>query len=201
MPVGIGVLGRSAPRRSWRREAVAGSGLVLFIPCLSGCHIHLLNMVWAGGMNRESWTFSTAPTGNSRSLFPGFACPRCGVAGEPFRIATRPGVLTCRVCRRQTGLTAGAVMARPDRARIGAGAGEYAEVDETCVGSRARGEGRGVHHKTLAAAAVEVRQRKPGSAQDKRRDGRYWRTWAWDRARELRPANERRRLRHGHSAV
>ena len=34
-------------------------------------------------------------------------------------------------------------------------------------------EGRGVHHKTLVSAAVEVRHRKPGSAQDKRKDGRY----------------------------
>ena len=42
----------------------------------------------------------------------GFACPRCGVMGEPFRIATRPGVLTCRACRRQTGLTVGTVMER-----------------------------------------------------------------------------------------
>ena len=42
----------------------------------------------------------------------GFACPRCGVVGEPFRIATRPGVLTCRACRRQTGLTVGTVMER-----------------------------------------------------------------------------------------
>jgi len=24
-----------------------------------------------------------------------FACPRCGETGEPFRIATRPVVLTC----------------------------------------------------------------------------------------------------------
>ncbi len=31
----------------------------------------------------------------------GFACPRCGVVGEPCRIATRPGVLTCRACRRR----------------------------------------------------------------------------------------------------
>ena len=31
----------------------------------------------------------------------GFACPNCGVVGEPFRIATRPGVLSCRACRRQ----------------------------------------------------------------------------------------------------
>ena len=31
----------------------------------------------------------------------------------------------------------------------------------------------GLHHKTLVAAAVEVRRRKPGTAQDKRKDGRY----------------------------
>jgi|TARA_Y100000815_G_scaffold272447_1_gene301394 hypothetical protein len=42
----------------------------------------------------------------------GFACPHCGIVGEPFRIATRPGVLTCRACRRQTGLTVGTVMER-----------------------------------------------------------------------------------------
>ena len=47
-------------------------------------------------------------------------------------------------------------MVRPDRDRIGAGEGEYVEVDESYVGGRTRGEGRGVHHKTLVAAAVEV---------------------------------------------
>ena len=155
----------------------------------------------------------------------GFACPHCGVVGEPYRIATRPGVLTCRACRRQTGLTVGTVMersrtplstwfwaaylvasqtkgmsavqfqrqlgltryetafgilhklragmVRPDLDRIGAGEGEYVEVDESYVGGRTRGEGRGVHHKTLVAVAVEVRYRKPGTAQDKRKDGRY----------------------------
>jgi len=36
-----------------------------------------------------------------------------------------------------------------------------------------RGEGRGVHHKTLVAAAVEVRQRKPGAKLNPRRSGRY----------------------------
>ena len=40
----------------------------------------------------------------------GFVCPYCGATGEPFRIATRPGVLTCRKCRRQTGLTVGTVV-------------------------------------------------------------------------------------------
>src|SRR3954468_1807755 len=81
------------------------------------------------------WTFSIAPTSPSRNRSPsssgfspttppappiwkrhagaeGFACPNCGVVGEPFRIATRPGVLTCRACRRQTGLTVGTVMER-----------------------------------------------------------------------------------------
>lgn len=155
----------------------------------------------------------------------GFACPRCGVVGEPFRIATRPGVLTCRTCRRQTSLTVGTVMershvplsiwfwaaylvasqttgmsavqfqrqlglsryetafgilhklrsamVRPDQDRIGGLAGQHVEVDETWVGGRTRGEGRGIHHKVLVAAAVEVRYREPATAQDNRRDGRY----------------------------
>ena len=42
----------------------------------------------------------------------GFVCPYCGAIGEPFRIATRPGVLTYRKCRRQTGLTVGTVRVR-----------------------------------------------------------------------------------------
>src|SRR5450755_2571688 len=152
----------------------------------------------------------------------GFVCPHCGVTGVPFRIATRPGVLKCRKCRRQTGLTVGTVMershtplstwfwaaylvasqtpgmsavqfqrqlgitryetafqilhklragmVRPDQDRIGGRANEHVEVDETWVGGRTRGEGRGVHHKVLVACAVEVRHRKPGTAQDKRKD-------------------------------
>ena len=42
----------------------------------------------------------------------GFVCPRYDANGEPFRIASRPGVLTCRKCRSQTGLTVGTVMKR-----------------------------------------------------------------------------------------
>src|SRR5208337_2466220 len=145
--------------------------------------------------------------------------------GEPFRISTRPGVLACRNCRRQTGLTVGTVMershtplstwfwaaylvasqtqgmsavqfqrqlgltryetafqilhklragmVRPHQDRIGGRANEHVEVDETWIGGRTRGEGRGVHHKVLVACAVEVRHRKPGTARDKRNDGRY----------------------------
>lgn len=35
------------------------------------------------------------------------------------------------------------------------------EVDETLVGGRTKGEGRGVHHKATVAGAVEVRTRAP----------------------------------------
>ena len=42
----------------------------------------------------------------------GFVCPDCQTAGEPFRFASRPGVLRCRNCRRDVGLTAGTVMER-----------------------------------------------------------------------------------------
>jgi len=52
-------------------------------------------------------------------------------------------------------------MVLPDQNRIGGTVGEHVEVGETYIGGNARGEGRGVHHKTLVAAAVEVRHRKP----------------------------------------
>lgn len=42
----------------------------------------------------------------------GFVCPHCGVKGEPVHITTRPGVLMCRACRKQTSLTVGTVMER-----------------------------------------------------------------------------------------
>jgi transposase-like protein len=155
----------------------------------------------------------------------GFVCPYCRVVAEPFRIATRPGILECRTCRRQTGLLAGTVMershtplniwfwaaylvvshtpgisavqfqrqlglsryetafgilhklragmVRPAQERIGGNPDEHVEADETYVGGRTRGEGRGVHHKVLVACAVEVHHRKLGTAQDKRKDGRY----------------------------
>jgi transposase-like protein len=155
----------------------------------------------------------------------GFNCPHCGTIGEPFRFNNKPGVLRCRACLKNTGLTVGTVMershvslttwfwaaylvasqtpgisavqfqrqlgltryetafgilhklragmVRPDADRIGGRTGEHVEVDETWVGGRTKGEGRGVHHKTLVACAVEVRHRKAGTALDKRKDGRY----------------------------
>ena len=49
-----------------------------------------------------------------------------------------------------------AAMVRPGRDKIGAD-GWHVEVDETFVGGRTRGEGRGTTHKVLVAGAVEVR--------------------------------------------
>ena len=141
-----------------------------------------------------------------------FACPKCGVIGEPYRFAARPGVLRCRSCKSNVSLTAGTVMqgthmplstwfwaaylmttqtpgqsamqfqrqlglsrhetawmllhklrsgmVRPERDTIGQ---EHpVEVDETLVGGRTRGEGKGVHHKVYVLGGVEVRTRKPG---------------------------------------
>ena len=42
----------------------------------------------------------------------GFICPLCHEKREPYRFATRPGVLRCKACRRDIGLTAGTVMER-----------------------------------------------------------------------------------------
>jgi len=42
----------------------------------------------------------------------GFVCHHCGEAADPYRLSTRPGVLRCRKCRRETHLTAGTVMER-----------------------------------------------------------------------------------------
>lgn len=163
--------------------------------------------------------------------FPGgFECPACKVQGEPGRIATRPHVLRCKACRKETRLMAGTIMqdshtpmnvwfwgaylltsltpgmsaiqfqrqlgltryetafqilhklrsgmVRPERDRIG---GKFScEVDETYVGGKTRGEGKGVHHGIIVAGAVEVRTRKPSDPKNMqhskaipRRGGKY----------------------------
>ena len=59
--------------------------------------------------------------------------------------------------------------------------------DETYVGGKTRGEGRGVHHKTLVAAAVEVRHRSratPGQSKHGRYAGRVRLAIAPDRSAE-----------------
>lgn len=160
----------------------------------------------------------------------GFECPTCKAKGEPGRIATRPHVLRCRSCRKETRLMAGTVMqdshtpmsvwfwgaylltsltpgmsavqfqrqlgltryetafqilrklragmVRPGRDRIGGAL--PVEVDETYVGGKTRGEGKGVHHGIIVAGAVEVRNRQakvlnvsPHSKAVPRRGGRY----------------------------
>jgi len=63
-------------------------------------------------------------------------------------------------------------MVRPGRDRIGTW--DHVEIDETLVGGRTRGKGRGVHDQTLVIAAVEVRHRKPENVKGvPRRNGRY----------------------------
>ena len=66
-----------------------------------------------------------------------------------------------------------AAMVRSNRDKIGGKGGEHIEVDKTWVGGKTRGEGRGVHHKTLVSCAVEVRHCQPVTAQDNRKDRRY----------------------------
>ena len=58
-------------------------------------------------------------------------------------------------------------MVRPERDAIG---GEHpVEVDETLIGGETRGEGRGVHHKSLVVGAVEVRSRQDDGKKHRRR--------------------------------
>lgn len=64
-------------------------------------------------------------------------------------------------------------MVRPDQDCIGGLPELKVELDETWIGGRTRGKGRGVHDKTLVVGAVEVRQRVSDSARNKRHDGRY----------------------------
>jgi len=64
-------------------------------------------------------------------------------------------------------------MVRPDQDRIGGKPEEHVEADETYVGGRTRGKGRGVHDMVLVAGGVEVRQRKIASSRNKRKTGRY----------------------------
>jgi len=40
----------------------------------------------------------------------GFLCPYCGWVGDPYRFQTRPDMLRCQSCKRDTRLTAGTIM-------------------------------------------------------------------------------------------
>ena len=64
-------------------------------------------------------------------------------------------------------------MVRPDQDRIGGKPDIFVEADETWIGGRTRGKGRGVHDMVLVACAVEVLQRKRTSSLNKRKTGRY----------------------------
>jgi hypothetical protein len=80
-----------------------------------------------------------------------------------YLVASQPPGMSAVQFQRQLGLSRYAFqivhklragMVRPDQDRIGGRANEHVEVDETWVGGRTRGEGRGVHHKVLVACAV-----------------------------------------------
>ncbi len=65
-------------------------------------------------------------------------------------------------------------MVRPDQDRIGSEACDHAEVDETWVGGRTRGKGRGVPPSSfLSPAPLKCDSCKPGTKLDKRKGGRY----------------------------
>lgn len=62
-------------------------------------------------------------------------------------------------------------LVRPDRDLIGTD--WPVEVDETLVGGRTKGEGKGVHHKVTVVAAIEVRPRPLGASGKKRKKSLY----------------------------
>lgn len=67
-----------------------------------------------------------------------------------------------------------AAMVRPDRDRIGGcPPSVHVEADDTWVGGRSRGKGRGIHGMTLVSGAVEVHWREKSSSLNKRRNGCY----------------------------
>jgi hypothetical protein len=72
-----------------------------------------------------------------------------------------------------------AAMVRPDQDRIGGKPEEHIEADETYVGGRTRGKGRGVHDMVIVAGAVEVRQRNEQGA----REPQQTQNWALRRTR------------------
>ena len=128
-------------RRGWRYEEMSytcslacpplpGSSCPrLLVPCLSGCHPQPLAVAFGHAHGRSPAWQSSVPQSlpEFQRLFPddaacaatwrrlagatGLFAPLAQAAGEPFRFANRLGVLRCRKCRRDTGLTVGTVMA------------------------------------------------------------------------------------------
>ena len=96
----------------------------------------------------------------------GFACPHCGTAGEPFHFENRPGVLRCRKCRQNTGLTVGTVM-------------ERSHTPLSCRARRRRGPGvREVRRATSSGEASSLMIRVAGRP-------RLAGAVAWARSRSL----------------
>jgi len=102
-----------------------------------------------------------------------------------YRLTTNTGGMSAWIFQRQLGLTRyetafqmlhklRAGMVRPNQDSICPEEGDHVKADETLVGGRTRGEGRGVHPKLIVATAVEVRHRaNTDTSRAKRRNGRY----------------------------
>jgi ISXO2-like transposase domain/Transposase zinc-ribbon domain len=132
----------------------------------------------------------------------GFVCRYCGTTGEPYRYSTRPGVLCCKRCRRETRLMVGTVMERthtplsvwfwaaylvasqtPGMSAIQfqrqLGLSRYETAFQILHKLRAgmvhpdQDRIGGKPGEVVEAGAVEVRQRKRTSSLNKRKTGRY----------------------------
>ena len=99
----VAAIGRPPQLERRRRQRVTRNWVAPGGGCAVACLLVFANRAWfiAATFRREKTRWSG-----------GFICPHCQVAGEPFRFANRPGILRCRKCRRDTGLTVGTVMAR-----------------------------------------------------------------------------------------
>jgi len=88
-----------------------------------------------------------------------------------YRLFSSSGNSDCRATKRPSRFFTNCALAWCDR--ISGTPEEVVEADETYVGGRTHGKGRGVHDMVIVAGAVEVRQRKHASSLNKRKAGRY----------------------------
>ena len=105
--------------------------------------------------------FSTAPISHSRIRYPSssdFSPPLNVWFWAAYLVASQTPGMSAVQFQRQLGLSRYETafqnlhklrsgMVRPNQDRIGGQPKTHVEVDETWVGGRPRGEGRGVHHK------------------------------------------------------
>jgi hypothetical protein len=116
------------------------------------------------------WAIAGSTTRNRSTQKPLVSGQTTGISAVQFQ---RQLELSCYETAFQMLPKLRAGMVRADQDRIGGKAGEIVEADETYVGGRTRGKGRGVNDMVIVAGAVEVRLRKRSSSLNKRKTGRY----------------------------